>query len=175
LRRARRRPTRRGSGRDARRLSFTPTGRLGGSRDAVSYGIGGGCGPRRRLAVRPPKSIQNPVPSRGLREGLRIVNRGGARGARDSAARPGPQIERMLGAAAGTDGLHDSPDMPVAVTSLDVDAAAGIIRSEQYRRLPAATLPAEQDALRRNHVARWRGLPSLSHRILPLHGIANQE
>jgi hypothetical protein len=123
--------------------------------------------------LRPPKSILNPVPSRGLGAGLRVVNRGGARRARDTASRPRPQIERMLGAAAGTDCLYDSLDMPVAVASLDVDAAAGIVRGEQYWRLPAATLPAEENALRRNRAVRWCGLPSLSHRVVPLRGLAN--
>ena len=60
-----------------------------------------------------------------------------------------PQIECMLGAAAGTDGLHDALDMPVAVASLDVDAAAIVVGGEQHRRLLAATLPAEEQAVRR--------------------------
>jgi hypothetical protein len=45
-------------------------------------------------------------------------------------SRPVPRIERMLGAAAGTNSLHDALDMPVAVASLDVDAAAGVVGSE---------------------------------------------
>jgi len=67
--------------------------------------------------------------------------------------RPVAEIERMLGAAAGTDGLHDALDMPVAVASFDVDPANGVVRGEQHRRLPAATLPAEQEALGRIHAA----------------------
>src|SRR5918994_276511 len=81
----------------------------------------------------------------------------------------------MLGAAAGTDSLHDALDVPVAVASLDMNAAAGVVRGKQHRRLPAATFPAEQDALRRNGAAWQRGLPSLGHRVLPPYGLANQD
>src|SRR5215212_4079630 len=96
---------------------------------------------------------------------LRVVNGGGSRLAWDTVSRPMSQIERMFGAAAGTDGLHDALDVPVAVASLDVDAAAGVVRGEQHRRLPAATFPAEEHALGRIHAAWQRGLPSLSHTV----------
>ena len=65
----------------------------------------------------------------------------------------------------GSHGLHDwALNMPVAVSGLDVDAAAGVIRGEQHRRLPAATLPAEQDVLGRR--ARGLGLSYLPRSII---------
>jgi hypothetical protein len=85
----------------------------------------------------------------------------------DSGARPVPRIEGVLGAAAGTDRLHDALDVPVAVAGFDVDAAAAVVRGEEHRRLPAATLPAEQDVPRRIQIAKPRGIPLLGHCLLP--------
>ena len=91
------------------------------------------------------------------------------------AARPVPQIERMLGATAGTDGLDDALDMPITIASLDVDPAAGVVRSEQHRGLPAPTLPAEEDALRRIDAVKPHGVCSLSHHQLPPRQLTNYD
>jgi hypothetical protein len=57
--------------------------------------------------------------------------------------------------------------MPVAVASLDIDAAAIIVGGQQHRRLLAVTLPSEQQAVRSFPAIRLRGVPSLGHRLSP--------